>query len=115
LLLKQKMYLSHSNSQSNNLSVNESNTTSNAPKRLQQSPSPLETRAKNRAPTPGRSIGDSQNFQKAMEFKLNNIVNNRSNSLKKPEPRLSFDENYIGNSFDSQKVKLVPVKKNLLK
>lgn len=107
------MYLSHSNSQTN-LSVNESNTASNVPKILQQSP--LQTRAKNRVPTPSRgTTGDSQSFHKAMEFKLNNIVNNRSNSLKKPEPRLSFDENYIGNSFESQKNKFVPMKKNLLK
>lgn len=95
MLLKQKMYLAHSMSTSNSAST----TDLNSSKRLQQSP--LEIRSKNRAPTPGR-IQAGNDGSKIMELKLSNLVNNRSASLKKHDPKGPSDENLVAQSFDTQ-------------
>jgi len=115
LLMKQKMYLPHPNpatstSMSSLGALNEINNS----KRLQQSP--LEIRERARLPFSNKSIGDSNTFQKAMEQKLNNIVNNRSTSLKKGELKLTNDENSFINSFDfPPKANKSSVKKNVFK
>lgn len=113
LLLKQKMYTSNTSSTGGSgIGISD---VSNI-RVSQQSQSPLRLRLNNRAPTPGKSLAGNDSFQKFMEQKLGAIAHNRSNSMKKQEPKPARDENFMGTSFESQlRSKQTPSRKNLLK